>query len=143
MFVEPEDLTRRSVLNAVRSGWGFRGVRCEYLAVGFGSHHYVLTADDGRRRFVTVDDLRQSDHVPAAATRQLARALGTAMELAAAGLPFVVAPMAGTDGSPLAHVDDFAVSVFPYVRGRSGHFGLEGDPETTCWYCWPDCIPGR
>lgn len=135
MFVEPADLAHRSLLNAVSSGWGFPGVRCEYRAVGFGSHHYVLTAQDGGRHFVTVDDLRHGDLAPAAAARQLARALGTAMELATAGLSFVLAPLprrdgAGPHGAVLARLDDFAVSVFPYVEGRAGSFGLQGDPET-------------
>ncbi|HYB18938.1 MAG TPA: phosphotransferase [Streptosporangiaceae bacterium] len=100
----------------------------EYVPEGGGSHHWKLTGEDGQPHFVTVDDLDDKDWM--ADTREavfegLRRALSTAAALRyEVGLKFVVAPVAAGDGEPLRRLDGrYAVSVFPFLAGRSYPFG--------------------
>jgi spectinomycin phosphotransferase len=113
---------------AVTEGWQLRAVSMEYLPEGGGGHHWVLTAADGLRHFVTVDDLDGKGWL--GGTRQavfqgLRRALGTAAALRhRAGLEFVVAPIPDLDGELVRRLDGrHAVSVFPFLAGRSYTFG--------------------
>ena len=104
----------------------------EYVPAGAGSYHWKLTDDDGRSRFVTVDDLDSKDwfgHVRETVFEGLGRALSTAAALRhEAGLEFVVAPIAARDGEFLRRVDDrYTVSVFPFLTGRSYSFGAYPD----------------
>ena len=100
----------------------------EYLPEGGGGHHWVLTGGDGLRHFVTVDDLDGKDWL--GDTREavfggLRSALGTAAVLRhGAGLEFVVAPVPANDGEPARRLGErYAVSVFPFLAGRSCPFG--------------------
>jgi spectinomycin phosphotransferase len=100
----------------------------EYLPEGGGSHHWVLTDGDGLRHFVTVDDLDGKDWL--GDTRQavfggLQHALGMAAELRHhVGLEFVAAPVLAGDGELVRRLDSrYAVSVFPFLAGRSYPFG--------------------
>jgi spectinomycin phosphotransferase len=103
-----------------------------YVPEGAGSYHWKLTDSDGLPHFVTVDDLDDKDWI--GSTREtvfqgLRRALTTAAALRdKAGLEFVVAPVAARDGELLSRVDDrYAVSVFPFLAGRSYPFGAYSD----------------
>lgn len=113
---------------ALAEGWHLRATSMEYLPEGAGGHHWVLTGEDGRRHFVTVDDLDGKDWMGdtrGPVFEGLRRALGTATALRyEAGLEFVVAPIPTHDGQPLCRLDDrYAVSVFPFLAGHSYPFG--------------------
>jgi spectinomycin phosphotransferase len=100
----------------------------QYVPEGGGGHHWKLTGEDGRPRFVTVDDLDDKDWIAGpreAVFEGLRRALSTAAALRhQAGLEFVVAPVAARDGDVVRRLDDrYAVSVFPFLAGRSYPFG--------------------
>lgn len=102
--------------------------------MGGGGHHWVLTGDDGRRHFVTVDDLDGKDWLGDtrdAVLAGLSRALGTAAALRqVAGLDFVVAPVPAMDGEPLSRLGGrYAVSVFPFLDGHSHPFGRYRDEQ--------------
>ncbi|MEV6711149.1 phosphotransferase [Lentzea sp. NPDC051208] len=84
-----------------------------FAPVGFGDYHWTVYD----RWFTSVSDLTTK---PLAGLRQ-------AMETAASlgeQLPFVVAPVRSDDGETVVLLNDrYALSVFPYVTGRSGSFG--------------------
>ncbi|MFJ5985610.1 phosphotransferase [Lentzea sp. NPDC092896] len=84
-----------------------------YAPVGFGDYHWTVYD----RWFTSVSDLTTK---PLAGLRQ-------AMETAASlgeQLPFVVAPVRADDGDTVVLLNDrYALSVFPYVTGKSGSFG--------------------
>jgi spectinomycin phosphotransferase len=112
----------------VADGWRLRAVSTEYLPEGGGSHHWVLTDGDGLRHFVTVDDLDSKDWLGdtrPAVFGGLRRALGTAAGLRhGAGLEFVAAPVPARDGELVRRLGRrYAVSVFPFLAGRSYRFG--------------------
>jgi spectinomycin phosphotransferase len=123
------------VETALAEGWRLRAASMEYLPEGGGGHHWVLTGTDGRRRFVTVDHLDGKDWLGdtrPAVFAGLRRALGTAASLRHdAGLEFVVAPVPARDGELLRRLggrdDRYAVSVFPFLAGRSYPFGRYPD----------------
>jgi spectinomycin phosphotransferase len=124
----PDDLAAQDVRTAVADGWRLRGASMEYLPEGAGSHHWVVTDAEGLRHFVTVDDLDGKDWLGdtrQAVFRGLQRALGTAAELRCrAGLEFVSAPVPARDGELVCRLDSrYAVSVFPFLAGRSYPFG--------------------
>jgi spectinomycin phosphotransferase/16S rRNA (guanine(1405)-N(7))-methyltransferase len=137
VLVAPGDLEETSLAATLRDGWGIGAVTLTYLAVGWGSHHWDVRDDAGRRWFVTVDELenkRVSD------TESLTDGLGrlraslrTAVALQRAGLDFVVAPVpsgrpAGAPGRErpdaggepaLRFGGRFAVAVYPFTEGQS------------------------
>lgn len=123
MLTEPADLDRAELTAAVERHWALRGLRLEYLPVGFGGHHWRAG-----RWFVTVDDLA-AGHQPGpdtdASFEALDRAYRTAAALRAeAGLEFVVAPVADSDGEVIRRLGDrYAVTVFPFVDGESSTWG--------------------
>jgi spectinomycin phosphotransferase len=124
----PDDLAPQDVGTAVAEGWRLRRASMEYLPEGAGSHHWVLTDAEGLRHFVTVDDLDGKDWLGDTRRevfRGLQRALGTAAELRCrAGLEFVAAPVPARDGELVCRLDSrYAVSVFPFLAGRSYAFG--------------------
>ena len=64
------------------------------------------------------------------AADNLAAALGTAQDLRAGGLSFVVAPIPTRSGAPLARLGTrYAVAVYPYVEGQSFDWGDWSSPE--------------
>jgi spectinomycin phosphotransferase len=100
----------------------------EYVPEGGGSYHWKLIDEDGQPRFVTVDDLDDKDWMGdtrGAVFDGLSRALSTAAALRyGAGLEFVVAPIAARDAELVRRLDGrYAVSVFPFLAGRSYPFG--------------------
>jgi spectinomycin phosphotransferase len=114
MLTAPADLTVADILTALASGWGLVAARVDYRPVGFGSHHWSVTDDAGRPWFVTAD----------VATGHLEPALRTATALHAAGLDFVVAPIATARGTVTQQVGGrYLLSVYPHIDGESGDFG--------------------
>ncbi len=127
MYAEPAGFDHAALIDALRAAWGFHVAELEYVPVGFGTHHYRVRADGGDEWFVNVDEpamkawLEAGDGNPVTA---LDAALGVAVALRGAGLEFVHAPIpTRTDGSTLAALGgDYAVSVYPFLRGTSNPF---------------------
>src|SRR5215510_8642969 len=101
MYSEPTDLDRGSLVSALERHWGIGGPRLDYLAIGFGSHHWEAIGADAERWFVSADDLLAAHHAgrgPADVFAMLNRAFRSAAALRdAAGLEFVVAPRPSDD----------------------------------------------
>ncbi len=99
-----------------------------YLAVGWGSHHWEVRGDDRARWFVTVDELEnkrvsESESLADGFARLLA-ALRSAVALRAAGREFVVAPRLARGAEPAVRLGQrFAVAVYPFTEGRSFGWG--------------------
>ena len=126
----PDDFDDNRLLPSLAEGWGIESGSTEYLSVGFGSYHWLVT-DTGRRFFVTVDDLRQKEwlgNTPEAALDGLRKAFDTALSLRdEGGLDFVVAPLPTMRGGTVRGIGmHHAVAVFPFIPGRPGHFGDNG-----------------
>jgi spectinomycin phosphotransferase len=118
----PHDLDDSDLADLLGRHWGFDAADLVYAPVGFGSHHWLATEPTGRRRFVTVDDLRaRGPGGPVAALAKLTAAMVTAHTLRhVAGLPFVVSPTPADDGHVVQPMgESFAVAVFPHVDGCS------------------------
>jgi spectinomycin phosphotransferase len=114
MLTAPSDLGTDDIRIALGDGWGITAATIAYAAVGFGSHHWAVTAADGRRWFVTAD--RASDH--------LEPALRTAIALRGAGLEFVVAPVPAAGGAATHPVGaGYLLAVYPHLEGEAGAFG--------------------
>lgn len=128
----PAGLATDRLRHVLADGWRIRAASLDYVPEGGGGYHWKLTDQAGQPRFVTVDDLDDKDWL--GQTRQavldgLGRALSTAAGLRHdAGLEFVVAPLATGGGDLLVRLDDqYTVSVFPYLAGRSHPFGPYSD----------------
>jgi spectinomycin phosphotransferase len=116
-----------AIRDAVADGWGLGIAALRYLAVGNGAYHWVLDADDGRRWFVTCDDLDTKPWLGAdrdTVFANLQSAYRTAMDVRRAGLAFVVAPVAARSGAPAERIAErHGVSVLEYVDGEPGEWG--------------------
>jgi hypothetical protein len=128
MLTRPVDLSDLEVIAALRTGWSLETLDVEYLAVGFGSHHWRATDDAGRRWFVSVDDLAArrcpSEGSTDVAYERLGAALLTALAIHESGAAFVVAPLRTIDGGVLQRVgDQYAAALYPFVDGRHREFG--------------------
>src|SRR5436190_9472667 len=124
----PVGLARGDLAAALAGGWGLRGAGLTYVPQGGGSHHWRLDGDDGRRWFVTVDDLDGKDWLGSdreTVFAGLGRGLATAAALRdTAGLEFVLAPVAAQNGELLHRLcNRYAVSVYPFADGHSFAFG--------------------
>jgi hypothetical protein len=133
MLTPPADLPGPALAASLEGSWGLAVAAMTYRAVGWGSHHWEVTGTDGRRWFVTADELenkRLSESEPlAAGFGRLRGALATAMDLRGCGYPFVVAPVAARDGEPLARVGSrFGVAVYPFIDGQSFEWGEFSSP---------------
>jgi spectinomycin phosphotransferase len=131
----PEDVETSALVGALADGWGFTVESAEYAAVGAGSYHWVVQDHDGRRGFVTVDDLDGKTWL--GDTRETAfdglrAAFDTAAALRDAGLAFVVAPIPASGGETVLRLGPrHAIALFPFVDGRAGAYGHydPGEPE--------------
>jgi spectinomycin phosphotransferase len=138
MLIRPGQLSDAALAQALAAGWGITRATMEYRAVGYGSHHWEVTAGRDLRWFVTVDDLaarlRSSADSLDAAYGRLQSALRTARAIYEAGALFVVAPVRTADGDLLRRIGatpdpaappaipgpgPYAIAVYPYVDGRS------------------------
>jgi spectinomycin phosphotransferase len=132
MRTPPDQLDERDVVDAIATGWGFEPRGLEFLPVGAGSYHWIMTDAQQQRRFVTVDDLDQKSFLGddrTAAFEGLQAALRTAGALRErAGLEFVVAPIETSVGARVLRIDQrYAVAVYPYMdmRPRQSGFLIE------------------
>jgi spectinomycin phosphotransferase len=127
-----ERVDEHQIASAVAAGWGLRINALRYFPEGGGAYHWIAQAGD-RRWFVTCDDLDTKPWLGSdrgSVCGGLLVAYGTAMELRAAGLPFVVAPMATAAGAPAERVDErHSVSVFDFTEGEPGRWGQPVEPS--------------
>jgi len=125
MLTRPQDMPDSVLADALRTGWGLEPVSMEYLAVGFGSHHWRADIDGGAW-FVTVDDLtarRDLAGDPGDVFRRLRAALATARATYEHAATFAVVPVRTVDGDVVRRVGDrYAAAVYPYVDGRRHAF---------------------
>lgn len=113
MLAPPANLDISELRAALADGWGIRDPTLDYLAVGFGSHHWRATGRDERQWFVTIDE-----HRDAASVADLRAAFATAHALHRdAGLPFVVAAIPEAKGEIVRVLGDgvFTVAVTPWL----------------------------
>jgi hypothetical protein len=127
MFTRPDDLDDATLIGQLSDHWNISVDDIEYLAVGFGSHHWRAIAS-GQSWFVTVDDLDVKLRDRADSRHQafvrLQSALDTARLLHDRGLAFVVAPIPAVDGSVVRRTGDhFAIAVYPHIDGRTHTWG--------------------
>ncbi|MDA8344181.1 MAG: phosphotransferase [Thermaerobacter sp.] len=124
----PVGLDECEVVEALRASWGLNTDAVTYVQVGFGSHHWDARLADGRRYFLTADDLDQKPWIGAdrkVAFEGLRSAFDTALALyEQAHLDFVVPPIRTNDGDSVRRITpQYTLAVFPFMAGRSGHFG--------------------
>jgi spectinomycin phosphotransferase len=126
-----EDGDEAAIALALADGWGFDVSALEYAAVGAGSYHWLATAVDGSRGFVTVDDLDGKlwlGDTRESVAEGLERAFATARTLHDHGLDFVAAPLPARGGETLRRLGPrHTVALFPFVDGKPGQWG-EYDP---------------
>jgi spectinomycin phosphotransferase/16S rRNA (guanine(1405)-N(7))-methyltransferase len=137
VLTPPADLTEQKLLGALRAGWDIAVDSVDYVALGWGSHHWAARGSGDTRWFVTVDelDLRRvgTDEPVAAAFDRLAAALTTARVLHESGATWVVAPLRARSGEALVFLEPrFSVAVFPYVDGERYSWGDFETPEHRC-----------
>ncbi len=130
MRTPPAGLGEPAVADAVAERWGLRVRRLRYVALGGGSYHWLADAPDGRRFFLTADDLEDKPWLgadPEPAFGGLRAAFGTALALRErAGLPFVVAPVPSLGGETVCRLTPrYSLAVFPFVAGQAGQWGSD------------------
>ena len=124
MLTPPPDLPERDLATLLRDLWRLDAEGLDYRAVGFGSHHWVVTAAHGARSFLTVDELAVDD-----AFDRLGAAFTTAAVLRERGAAFVVAPTPTIEGEAVARLPPrFAAALYPYVEGESFAWADRSNP---------------
>jgi spectinomycin phosphotransferase len=129
----PESLADSRLIASLADAWGLDAVQIEYLPVGGGSHHWRVADRDGKRYFVTVDDLDQKAYLGPdrdSAFEGLRAALDTAHALRhQAGLEFVVAPLPTSNAETVSRIGSrHAVAVYPLVEGTPPGWGATLEP---------------
>ena len=123
----PEELEKSALIDFLADGWDFDVETVDYAPVGGGSYHWVVEDLEGRRNFVTADDLDQKPWLGDtrdSAFDGLRRAFDTAVALREGGLGFVAAPMLATRGESLRRAGSrYTVALFPFEDGETGTFG--------------------
>lgn len=134
MLIPPDGLPADELVTVLRRGWGVGPASLAYEPVGWGSHHWAVTDAAGERWFVTADELEAKRHSLAesltVACGRLRAALAAAVKLRECGAAFVVAPVPGADGEPVARANErFAVALYRRVDGESFEWGEFSSPE--------------
>jgi spectinomycin phosphotransferase len=123
----PTHLADEVIGAVVTDGWGLHVAELRYLPVGGGAYHWSALADDGRRWFVTCDDLLTKPWLGSDADtvfEALASAYRATTTLRDAGLSFVAAPIVAPSGTPVIRLDErHSVSVSEQVDGKAGQWG--------------------
>ena len=123
----PEELETSALSVFLADVWDFDVEAVHYAPLGGGSYHWVAEGSEGRRAFVTADDLDQKPWL--GDTREsafdgLTRAFDTAVALRHGGLDFVAAPIPTTRGETVRRIGSrYTVALFPFVDGQPGTFG--------------------
>lgn len=127
MRTPPGDLNLESVALVLSGRWNIEAASLNYVPLGFGSHHWIAASGDGKKWFLTADDLR--NHHCGEDEETAFENLTTAFETAAAlrdvsNLSFVIGPVADTAGSPIVRLtNQFSLAVFPYLDVEPTEFG--------------------
>jgi len=124
----PAGIGDGEVGRALAEGWRIHAANARYTPVGGGSYHWVIRDGEGRRWFVTVDDLDDKPWLGNSRVTVLDGlrvAMDTALALRQeAGLRFVAAPIPALGGETVRPLDTrYAIAVFPFLDGTSGRFG--------------------
>ncbi|MDP9303829.1 MAG: aminoglycoside phosphotransferase family protein [Actinomycetota bacterium] len=123
----PEEFETSTLIDVLPDGWGFDVEAVHYAAVGGGSYHWVVEDVEGKRGFVTADDLDQKPWLGdthESAFDGLRRAFETAVALRDGGLDFVVAPIPTTRGEAVRRIGPgYTIALFPFVDGQTGTYG--------------------
>jgi len=130
MRTAPVGLAATTVAAEVAKGWGLPVSGLRYVALGGGSYHWVASVSDGRKYFLTVDDLQDKPWLgadPDSAFRGLRAAFDTALTLRdQARLDFMVAPVPSVDGQSARRLTPrYSLAVFPHVAGQAGRWGTD------------------
>jgi aminoglycoside phosphotransferase (APT) family kinase protein len=127
VLTRPVALSEAALAQILERQWDLSVASLAYLPLGAGSHHWEVVDGNGRRWFVTVDELdakrQEPDESLDAAFERLLAALTTARQIRDAGLAFVVAPRPAADGRPVVRDGVFAAAVYPFVEGVSFAWG--------------------
>jgi spectinomycin phosphotransferase len=122
----PDGLDEHEVVAELAAGWGVVAATIEYAPLGFGSYHWAVVDPDGRRWFVTVDDLGRdgSSRARAHEIAILGAAFDTAIALREeADLEFVLAPVLSTRGETVRRLAPrYSIAIFPHIEGESQPF---------------------
>ncbi|MCP3999093.1 MAG: phosphotransferase, partial [bacterium] len=113
----PDPIGAEAIGSLVASAWGLKPDSVEYAPIGYGSYHWYVSAG-GSRWLVTADAI---DERPLAAAYDLAHVLGEQFG-------FVRSPTARNEGGVALESDDWLITVWPWVAGRSGSFGEQQTP---------------
>jgi spectinomycin phosphotransferase len=124
----PAGIADHDLMLALTGVWRLDVEGVQYAPVGAGGYHWVARSAAGSRWFVTVDDLDGKPWLGGSRDevfQGLRGAMGTARALRdAAGLAFVAAPRPARDGGLVLRLSErYALSVFGYLDGTSGHYG--------------------
>ena len=148
VLTEPQDLDQAELKHVLEGRWGLRDPQLDYLAVGFGSHHWRAVDAGGTRRFVTVDDL-EADFRAEPDTDSAFAALDQAFRTAAvlrddATLDFVVAPLFDRDWAVIRRLSHrYAVTVSPFIDGTRARGARTNRLMTASGWeaCWAGSTP--
>jgi spectinomycin phosphotransferase len=122
VYTRPPSIDDSDIV-AVLAQWGVAATAVTYRAVGFGSHHWDVTAG-GSRWFLTVDDLVAKDGA------RLGAALETARRLRDAGRRFVIAPVPSERNELVVPIDDgYVAALYGYVEGECFDYGEYDNDE--------------
>jgi spectinomycin phosphotransferase len=134
VLTEPRDLDRSELKQVLEARWGIRDPQLDYLAVGFGSHHWRAVDSCRTQSFVTADDL-EADFRATPDTDSAFAALDRAFRTAAvlrdnARLEFVLAPLFDRDGAVIRRLGHrYAITVSPLIDGESTEYGPYEGPD--------------
>ncbi len=125
----PVEVEERALRSSLVRSWGLQCPVLRYIPKGAGSYHWAAATSPGQRYFVTVDDLHAKPWLgsePDVVFAGLSAAYATAWMLSdRAHLGFVVPPIPDVHGNVTRRlVDRYSLTVFPYVSGRSGRWGV-------------------
>jgi spectinomycin phosphotransferase len=131
----PEELETSALIAVLADDWGLAVEAVDYAAVGGGSYHWLVKDIEGKRSFVTADDLDQKPWL--GETREsafdgLRRAFDTAVALRDSGVGFVVAPIPTSRGETVRRIGPrHTIALFPFVDGNAGTYGRYETAERT------------
>ena len=135
----PPGLDQLHLADALARSWDLDAGPLHYIPKGSGSYHW-LTETPAHRYFLTVDDLDIKPWLggnPDSTFEGLEAAYDTALALHRhANLSFVVAPIPRNGGGTTVRLSErYAVTVFPFLDGESGAWGIRSAGRTASNDC--------
>src|SRR3954471_21309577 len=127
MRSRPQHVDEQTIMRAAAEGWGLRLRDLEYVPEGGGAYHWSGRTADGRRWFVTCDDLDTKPWFGPdrdSVCRGLLTAYGAAMALRADGMACVAPPVPAAAGPPALRIRGrHPLAMFEHVHGEPGRWG--------------------